>query len=125
HSFRSLFFPVAAVYDRRKPANWVYARANSILGSAHVSRVGDDVASPRTFREDCFGETPKPTRETCALPGIRISSTSCLRSPESETRVLPYWFGKFGGTPMTARKLIQQSAGPLGETSQIRRQISR
>ena len=26
---------------------------------------------------------------------------------------------------MTARKLIQQSAGPLGETSQIRRQISR
>jgi len=24
----------------------------------------------RTFREDCFGETPKPTRETRALPGI-------------------------------------------------------
>ncbi|PYM07160.1 MAG: hypothetical protein DMF15_11470 [Verrucomicrobia bacterium] len=23
----------------------------------------------RTFREDCFGETPKPTRETRALPG--------------------------------------------------------
>src|SRR5436309_10833216 len=29
------------------------------LGSARVSRVGDDVSSSRTSRKDCFGETPK------------------------------------------------------------------
>ena len=50
------------------------------LGSAHVSRAGDGVTPSRTFffrcliggiafEKDCFGETPKPTRETRALPG--------------------------------------------------------
>jgi hypothetical protein len=42
--------------------------ADLILGGARVSRVGDDVSSSRTLRKDCFGETPKPTRETRALP---------------------------------------------------------
>ncbi|HMG05884.1 MAG TPA: hypothetical protein VK581_10505 [Chthoniobacterales bacterium] len=50
------------------------------LGSARVSRAGDDVSSSRTSiwgygrgrvagRKDRFGGTPKPTRETRALPG--------------------------------------------------------
>ena len=43
-------------------------------GSARVSRVGETVPVSRTFK-DCFGETPKPARETRALPGS-------LRSPE-------------------------------------------
>ena len=35
-----------------------------------VSRVGDRVLANRGFfYKDCFGETPKPTRETHALPG--------------------------------------------------------
>jgi len=38
------------------------------LGSASVSLVGDGVSPARTFLEDCFGETPKPTSETLALP---------------------------------------------------------
>jgi hypothetical protein len=59
------------------------SRSNGeVPGSARVSRVGDDVSSSRTFpvasnnsaivvvTKDCFGETPKPTRETRALPGI-------------------------------------------------------
>jgi hypothetical protein len=52
----------------------------SNLGSARVSRVGDGVPPSRTFHnaqiflsvlsveKDCFGETPKPARETRALP---------------------------------------------------------
>ena len=44
------------------------------LGSARVSRVGDRVLAIASrdrglFYKDCFGETPKPTRETHALPG--------------------------------------------------------
>src|SRR5207249_897166 len=50
------------------------------LGSARVSRAGDGVSPSRTFlafcdcpdlasRKACFGATPKPTRETRALPG--------------------------------------------------------
>ena len=42
----------------------------SVPGSARVSRVGKGVSPLRTFREDCVGETPKPTRETRALSGI-------------------------------------------------------
>src|SRR6202043_3186075 len=33
------------------------------LGCARFSRVGDSVSPLRTLSEDCFGETPKPTRE--------------------------------------------------------------
>src|SRR5438067_13185055 len=36
-------------------------------GSARVSRFGETVPVSRTFK-DCFGETPKSTRETRALP---------------------------------------------------------
>src|SRR5205814_7190440 len=47
---------------------------SSWAGSMRVSRVGDDVSSSRSFPfvqnpgKDCFGETPKPARETRALP---------------------------------------------------------
>src|SRR2546430_12008661 len=53
-------------------------------GSARVSHVGDGVAPSRTFllhagnRKDCFGETPKPTRETRALPGICIHTSTLV-----------------------------------------------
>ena len=47
-----------------------------LLRVAHVSRVpGEAVSGSRTFatvsitRKACFGGTPKPTRETRALPG--------------------------------------------------------
>src|SRR5437588_11751982 len=39
-------------------------------GSARVSRVGDGVLAVADFRKECFGETPKPTRETRALPRV-------------------------------------------------------
>ncbi len=42
--------------------------AGSALGSAGVSPVGDGVPAVVNFPKDCFGETPKPTRETHALP---------------------------------------------------------
>jgi hypothetical protein len=53
------------------------------LGSARVLGVGDGVPPSRTFhnaqiffsilsvQKDCFGETPKPARETGALPNPR------------------------------------------------------
>ena len=50
-------------------------------GSARVSRAGETVSVSRTFK-DRFGETPKPTRETRALPGS-------LRSPEFGPRFSP------------------------------------
>jgi len=45
-------------------------RRGKILGSARVSRVGDGVLAIANFLKACFGETPKPTRETRALPRI-------------------------------------------------------
>src|SRR5207249_1734859 len=56
------------------------------LGSARVSRAGDGVSPSRTSltysgnRKDCFGETPKPTRETRALPrtGIHALTTAII-----------------------------------------------
>jgi hypothetical protein len=33
-----------------------------------ISRAGDGVLAVANFSKDCFGETPKPTRETRALP---------------------------------------------------------
>jgi hypothetical protein len=41
--------------------------AQQALGSARVSRAGECVSHSRTS-EDCFGETPKPARETRTLP---------------------------------------------------------
>jgi hypothetical protein len=56
--------------------------ANSGLGSARVSRAGERVLAIANFsldsilltetgteKKDCFGATPKPARETRALPG--------------------------------------------------------
>jgi hypothetical protein len=42
--------------------------AGTALGSAGVSPVGDGVLAVADFLKACFGETPKPTRETRALP---------------------------------------------------------
>jgi hypothetical protein len=41
-----------------------------MVGSARVSRVGDGVLAVANFLKACFGGTPKPTRETRALPKI-------------------------------------------------------
>src|SRR5882724_335199 len=45
-------------------------------------------------QEDCFGETPKPTRETRALPGIQITTTLIARysnsSPVSRSKASTY-----------------------------------
>jgi hypothetical protein len=46
------------------------ARAIKTLGSARVSRVGEGVPAFANFLKACFGETPKPTRETRALPRL-------------------------------------------------------
>ena len=43
---------------------------HGLLGSARVSRVGDGVLAVADFWKARFGETPKPTRETRALPGV-------------------------------------------------------
>ena len=53
--------------ERSSPLQVCFDFATSLfgLGSARVSRVGDR----GLFYKDCFGETPKPTRETHALPG--------------------------------------------------------
>ena len=50
----------------KTPFTW----PSSDLGSARVSRVGDGVLAGADFLKDCFGETPKPTRETRALPSV-------------------------------------------------------
>src|SRR6266581_3884738 len=44
-------------------------RSREDPGGARVSRVGEGVSPSRILSKDCFGETPKPTRETRALPG--------------------------------------------------------
>ena len=49
------------------------------LGSARVSRVGDR----GLFYKDCFGETPKPTRETRALPGRERIRQNAGRSAQN------------------------------------------
>jgi NADH-quinone oxidoreductase subunit K len=49
------------------------------LGSARVSRAGDGVLAIANFPKDCFGETPKPTRETGALPKRRSRMTPTLQ----------------------------------------------
>jgi hypothetical protein len=50
-------------------------RSNAgIPGSARVSRVDDGVSAIADFSKDCFGETSKPTRETRALPRVRVIS---------------------------------------------------
>jgi len=63
-----------------------------VWGSARVSRVGDRVFAITDFScaplrsttmstvKDCFGVTPKPTRETRALPGRRSSRSGYNRS---------------------------------------------
>ncbi len=50
---------------------WALTKGNQLefpnLGSAPVSGAGEGVSPSRTFRKDCFGETPKPdTRDACA-----------------------------------------------------------
>src|SRR6266404_6932928 len=53
-------------------------------GPARTSGVGDCVARSRTFllhagkRKDCFGQTPKPARQTRALPGTCIPTSTLI-----------------------------------------------
>ena len=60
--------------ERSSPLQVCFDFATSLfgLGSARVSRVGDR----GLFYKDCFGETPKPTRETHALPGTKKDAQS-------------------------------------------------
>jgi hypothetical protein len=44
----------------------VFAIANFFVGSVLLTSAG-------TQRKDCFGATPKPARETRALPTFRLS----------------------------------------------------
>jgi hypothetical protein len=55
--------------ERSSPLQASFDFATSLFGpgSARVSRIGDR----GLFCKDCFGQTPKPTRETRALPGYR------------------------------------------------------
>jgi len=57
--------------ERSSPLQVCFDFATSLFVpcSARVSRVGDRVLAIADFSPDCFGETPKPTRETHALPG--------------------------------------------------------
>src|SRR5256714_11172062 len=55
------------------------------MGSARVSREGDGVSLSRTFLEACFGETPKPTRETRALPRVCRCASTPLRMTREPT----------------------------------------
>src|SRR5437764_3650499 len=64
---------IFAVPARRRHKQVAHTRT---LGSTRVPRVGESVSLSRTFLgmgssgKDCFGERPKPTRETGALPGL-------------------------------------------------------
>jgi hypothetical protein len=53
------------------------------LGSARVSRAGESVSLSRTFPKDCFGETPKPARETRALPRQKITLSPAGMRPKN------------------------------------------
>src|SRR5260370_1043844 len=62
----------------RKPAGWQAAlpephtnRRSSALGSAHLACWRSRPRERGLLCKDCFGETPKPTRETRALPGSK------------------------------------------------------
>ena len=54
--------------------------AATMPGSARVSPAGDGVLAIANFHcahiaeKDCFGETPKPARETRALPGVSAAA---------------------------------------------------
>jgi hypothetical protein len=67
-----------------KPKAW----RQFVPGSARVSRAGDRVLAIANFsrfptaidnefqRKECFGETPKPARETRALPRMSMRDLS-------------------------------------------------
>jgi hypothetical protein len=58
--------PVFLSADWRPPL--LEARSADPFWVAHASRVLAKPSRVRELSEDCFGETPKPTRETRALP---------------------------------------------------------
>ena len=61
------------------------ARRKIGLGSARVSRAGERVLAIADFSKDCFGETPKPARETRALPGQEIRASTLLLHHKNES----------------------------------------
>ena len=71
-----LHFAAAALYRRANTGRSLASTTSNEddLGSARVSRAGDAVSPSRTSSsrvrsgKDCFGETPKPARETRARP---------------------------------------------------------
>src|SRR5207244_10760422 len=77
-------------------------------GSARVSRVGDGVSPSRAFllhttnRKDCFGETPKPARETRALPGLLAFDIVVYCIPSGRVK-LP---AQVTGRPSTVNLLV-------------------
>ena len=90
---------------------------NVIPGSARVSRVGEGVPPSWTFREDYFGGTPKPARETRALPGgIRslardlfhcVHSSSAFGSPRKNASASP---AKWREPVIKTRSLVRCAA---------------
>jgi len=98
-----VWFQQSGVNHRfRKSTLFQNALSTGNLGSARVSRVGDCVSQSRTFlrahnelailivRKDCFGETPKPTRETRALPKRSSCAAAELVSCACSTFVVSY-----------------------------------
>src|SRR5438128_1114982 len=73
-----------------------------VLGSARVPRVGEAVSGSRTFseahhcyegnasRKNCFGATPKPARETRALPNRARRFRGHLLLQRRSTQPLTY-----------------------------------
>jgi len=99
------------------PLPFLSAPQTIIPGSARVSRVGEGVPPSWTFREDCFGGTPKPARETRALPGgIRsfardlfhcVHSSSAFGSPRKNASASP---AKWREPVIKTRSLVRCAA---------------
>ena len=64
----------SAADEQFEAANYTKNFEAEPLGSARVSRAGRWRLAIANFLKDCFGETPKPTRETRTLPRFLVPS---------------------------------------------------